>query len=130
MTKKELQEYYWIDKNIENLEEKLLELESQAVKITSRISNEPRGTSKNTDRMAGIVAEIIEVKNTIEVELKKAYYLLNKIEKSIDALPPKEKYLMRKRYIECCNWEEICVDMSYSEQHIHRLHCKALKLLA
>ena len=35
MTKQQLQEYYWLKKNIKKLEEKLLELETEAKRVTT-----------------------------------------------------------------------------------------------
>lgn len=38
-----------------------------------------------------------------------------------------EKDVLMYRYIKLMKWEDICVKMRHSWQHIHRIHAKALK---
>lgn len=38
-----------------------------------------------------------------------------------------EKDVLVYRYIKLMKWEDICVKMQHSWQHIHRIHAKALK---
>ena len=38
-----------------------------------------------------------------------------------------EKDVLMYRYIKLMKWEDICVKMEYSWQHIHRIHKRALK---
>ncbi len=129
MTKQQLQEYKWLQKNIQQLEEKLLELETESTRMTQRISHGPMG-SQRKDKMADMVSKIIDVQNCIDQQLVKAYHLMEEIEKSIEILPERERYLIRSRYINGMNWEKICEDMSYSWKQTHRIHSEALKILA
>jgi DNA-directed RNA polymerase specialized sigma subunit len=129
ITKTDLQSYYWLTRNVKKLEDKLLELETEATRITTRITHQPK--SKNgTDKIGGIVAEIIDVQNKINSKLQNAYIIMSKIEQAASRLPEREAYLIRRRYIDCLTWEQIAVDMHYSWQHVHKIHAKALKLLA
>lgn len=130
MTKKDLQQLYWIKRNIQQLENKLLELETSATRITTQLTKEPRSTSSTEDKLAEIVCKIVEVQEQINEELKKSYDYMAKIEKAIEALPPREAHLIRLRYLELKSWESICVEMNYSWRQIHRIHSDALKLLA
>lgn len=129
MTKKELQEYYWLQKNIQRLEDKLLELETQAAKMTSVISDEPR-SGETKDKLSGIVAKIVDYQSMINQQLQQAYTVLEEIEKAIEKLPERERYLIRSRYIDGKDWIEICVDMHYSWKWVHKIHSEALKILA
>ena len=131
MTKQELQKYCWIQRNIQQLEEKLFELETKATRMTAHLFTQAPGSSGYShDKIANIVTKIMEVKEEINNQLQKMYDLLGKIEKAIETLPPREKYLIRARYIEGKTWERIAVDMNYSWQHVHKIHSRALKLLA
>lgn len=130
MTKQELQEYYWIRRNINRLENKLLELETEATRQTTSLKHDPRGGGYSKDKLASIVAKITEVQDEINRQLEKSYELLVKIEKAIEKLPEREKYLVRARYLDLKTWEQIAVDMKYSWKQVHRIHSKALKLLA
>lgn len=48
----------------------------------------------------------------------------NKIERLADE---DEKDVLMYRYIKLMKWEDICVKMNHSWQHIHRIHKKALE---
>ena len=129
MTKKELQEYYWLKRNIQKLEEKLLELGTEATRQTTRLSNEPKGGFSSTDKVAGIVTTMVMVQEEINEKLKQSYEVMASIERAIERLPEREKYLIRSRYLECKSWEQIAVDMNYSWRQVHNIHSDALKEL-
>lgn len=129
MTKQDLQQLYWTKKNIEALEDKLKELRTEATKITTHLSNQPKATTEG-DKLSTIVAKIIDIQKTINLELQLYYHSMEQIEKAIRSLPEREAYLIRLRYINCKNWESICVEMNYSWRQIHYIHSDALKLLS
>ncbi|MEG6521168.1 sigma factor-like helix-turn-helix DNA-binding protein [Desulfotomaculum sp. 1211_IL3151] len=129
MTKQELQEYYWVRRNIQRLKDKLLELETEATKQTTILNHAPKGGGYNKDKIAGLVAKIMEVQDEINGQLQGSYALLAKIEKAIRVLPQREGYLIRARYLDLKTWEQIAADMHYSWRWIHRIHSEALKLL-
>ncbi|HGU6173195.1 TPA: sigma factor-like helix-turn-helix DNA-binding protein [Escherichia coli] len=128
MTKKELSEYYWTKKNIEKLEEKLLEIDAQLTRVTTRYT---LVLTKNgsKDILGELIAKKIEIEEEINKKLKKGYELLRKIENAIKILPQREQHLIRARYIECKKWAEICEEMHYSWPQVHRIHNKALDKL-
>lgn len=61
-----------------------------------------------------------ELVNYIKVK-KEIYSVINMIEDST------EKALLIMRYVNFLKWETISYSMNYSEQHVYRLHKKALK---
>ena len=128
MTKKDLQEYYWLKGGIRKLEDRLAELETKAAKVNSALTGMPK-QSQNRDSLGEVIIKIIDTQQLINSQLTKAYVKIAEIENAIEVLPEKEKYLIRSRYIECKSWEQIAVDMNYSWQHIHRLHSEALTRL-
>lgn len=132
MTKQELKDYYWLNLNIIKLEQRIEELETIASKQTSRIKNDAddRVSHGSHDRLGDVVAEIEDLRIELQEELGKAIVAAAKIEKGIGSLPDREKYLIRARYIELKNWEQIAVDMGYSWRGIHKIHSGALKMLA
>ena len=128
LTKKELSEYYWTKKNIEKLEEKLLEIDTQLRRVTARYTLVvTKGGTR--DILGELIAKKIAVEEEINKQLQYSYELLRKIENAIKVLPQREQYLIRARYIEGKKWEEICVEMHYSWPQIHRIHRKALDKL-
>ena len=124
--KRDLQEYQWYQKKIQQLEDRLLELETRATKITTTLSDMPRGGGTR-DKIGDVVAEIVAVQDKINEELVTSYKILDRIESMIASLPQREQFLMRARYLEGKSWEIICVEMNYEWAQVHRLHAEALK---
>lgn len=132
MTKQDLREYYWTKINVERLKNRLTELESLATKQTTRLKNDAdaRPGSGAYDRLGDIAIQIVELHTQIQEQLQQGYQVLLKIERAIEELPAREKYLIRARYVDCHSWEQIAVDMNYSWKQVHRIHGEALKMLA
>ncbi len=113
------------------MEEKLLELETEAKRVTavySKTKSSGKGSSK--DRMGDIVAKIVDIQEQINELTVQAYEKMIEIEKAILALPNRERYLIRLRYIEGLSWYEIMAEMHYSWRQVHYIHSEALKLLS
>lgn len=127
--KDKLQEYLWINRNIEQLENELLVIESRVMKVTPTLSDLPKMKGYN-DTLAENVGKMIELQNIINKNLNKLYGLKVEIETLINKLPTREQYLVRARYLENKTWEQICVDMNYCWKQIHNIHSKALNLIS
>lgn len=68
-------------------------------------------------------ARIAEITGELDSKLRKYIFLRSEIETAIGNLAePRDRELMRRRYIEGQSWEEIAVAMSYSINHIWRIH--------
>lgn len=126
MTKKDLQQLYWTKRNIQALENKLLELETEATRVTTQLSNDPKGPRKIEDKQGELVIKMIEVQEEINRQLEKAYEHKCIIERLIETLSEKEGRVIRLRYIELKNWENICVDIGCSWRKIHYIHSDIL----
>lgn len=127
--KDKLQEYLWINRNIEQLENELLVIESRVMKVTPTLSDLPKMKGYN-DTLAENVGKMIELQNIINKNLNKLYGLKVEIETLINKLPTREQYLVRARYMEKKTWEQIAVEMCYNWKYIHELHSKALNLMS
>lgn len=124
--KRKLQNYIWIKENIQSLEDRLLEIDTQLTKITANLSDDPVQTTKDPDKWTNLINERIEVEEMINRELCRCLKEIQYIENLISNLPEREKLLMRLRYIDNLKWEEIALKMNYTWQHMHRIHAKAL----
>ena len=127
MTKAELQEYGQIQTDCISLKYKLDEMRSRMIfpKIPV-LTGMPHGTTME-DRMAKSIAEYLEASQQYADKLDELTERLNYIEACINQLPTtRERTLLRNRYINGMKWEEICVAMNYSWQHLHRIHALAL----
>ncbi len=135
MTKLELREYQWIQRNIKKLRNRLEYIQSLATKNTTQLQRVPiRSLGSTSDIVGNTIAEyaeeITELQQEIMNQLRKACAEENRIERAIQTLPAREMYLIRARYIEMRSWEQIAVDMSYEWAHVHRIHAGALRQLA
>jgi hypothetical protein len=88
----------------------------------------PRG-SGGGDVMAGIVAKRDALRRKYEAKLADLIAAQTEIEETIDGLDPRERRLMRLRYIDGLEWEEVCVKICYSWRQTHRLHSEILDKL-
>jgi len=132
MTKKDLQEYYWTQKSIAKLEQRIDELHALATRQTSRIKNDADSIHGGGffDRQGEALAQLADLRSELLEQLQRSYEQQVRIEQAIKDLPEREKYLIRARYVERKSWEAICVDMNYSWPRIHEIHSGALKILA
>jgi len=124
--KEYLNSYKKLCNKLKSLEEQLQSLREveQSAKIQS-ISDMPKG-SKQTD-LSDVMVKI-EVVYTKIIRLR-AECLERKLEiesRIADMKNGIEADILRKRYIEFRQWEQICIDVGYSWKQTHRLHSRAL----
>jgi hypothetical protein len=121
MDKQTLKGYRALCREIELLaaeKENLLSGSLGAVKITGMPKG--YGISNPTSETA---ARIAEITGELDSKLREYIFLRSEIETAIGNLAePRDRELMRRRYIEGQSWEEIAVAMSYSINHIWRIH--------
>ncbi len=130
MTKERLKNYLWIKKNIKNLMETLEEIESQGQIKSPTISDQPKTTIREFDKIGNVVARKSEIEETLKEKILEGQDVLKEIEECIETLPENERCLMRLRYIKGVKWEKICVEMNYSWSYLHSLHNKILFKIA
>ena len=126
MDKQTLKGYRALCREIELLaaeKENLLSGSLGAVKITGMPKG--YGMSNSTQETATRIADISE---ELDSKLREYILLRSEIETVIGGLTdPRDRELMRRRYIEGQSWEEIAVAMSYTFRHIIRLHGEVLQ---
>jgi hypothetical protein len=107
MTKKDLSQLYWLGREIEEQQRRLAELESLATSCTSRITGMPHGTGVS-DRLAGYVAEIADLRSLIDLNLKKCFYELNRLTRYINGIEDSYiRQILSLRYINGLSWVRI-----------------------
>lgn len=70
MNKKELSQLYYLNREIEEQQRRLQELECLACSCTSQITGMPRARGV-VDRLSGYVAEIADLKSLLDLNIKK-----------------------------------------------------------
>lgn len=73
MTKKELSQLYWLDREILGHEKRLAQLEDESVNITSALTGMP-GKSGKSDKVGDMAAEIADLKALININIQKRWY--------------------------------------------------------
>lgn len=133
MTKDELKRklksaWYVHSKHLAEIE-RLAEKRSIAAKVTPAYSLAPGGSSDGK-AMENAIVRIVEQEQKISAVLAKLTQQEAEVEALIELLPDSPtKLVMRRRYLNYQKWERIAEAMSYSYQHVHKLHGQGLMML-
>lgn len=127
MTKHELSQLYWLNREIEEQQRRLDELESLATSCTSKITGMPKNPSV-TDKLSKYVAEIIDLKGLIDLNIKKCFYELNRLNRYIESVGDSEmRLILSLRYINGLTWQQIAFSIGeYDEQYPRKKHDRFL----
>lgn len=124
--KAKLKRYRFIAGEISDLLDERERLRSLAEKITPSLSFAPVHGA-NTDKMAPVVANLIEVERYIEKCSKELLRARMEAEKLIDSLSDeRHRAVLKSYYFSRRSWEECCVAVGYEWAQIHRIHSGAL----
>ena len=124
--KQRLQRYTELLEEIDNQSERLMRLESSMTAPRSlNMDGMPRGTGTG-DPVLAIVSQHLALKEKYLQLLGELSRAQSEIEDLINVLPPRDRVLMRLRYIQGLQWEEVCLAVGYSWRQTHRTHSKAL----
>ena len=91
----------------------------------SNMDGMPRGPGTG-DPVLAIVSQHLALKEKYLQLLGELSRAQSEIEDLINVLPPRDRVLMRLRYIQGLQWEEVCLAVGYSWAQTHREHAKAL----
>ena len=92
------------------------------------VSNSEIKSNKIVSNVENKAIELISLKNNIDLHNIKIEELKKEISCVISRVEDENlRDLLRLRYLEFRKWVDIAYILHYSEQHIHRLHNKALK---
>lgn len=129
MTKKEISQLYYLNREIEEQHRRLLELEDLATSRTSHITGMPRATGIN-DKIAKYAAEIADLKCLLDLNLKKCFYELNRINRYIESVEDAEmRMILTFRYINGLPWEQVALNISpyASGDSVRKAHDRFLR---
>jgi len=129
MNKAQLKQYCSLEKEIAELKE-LRQTYIDKIFHSPLPDGMPRAKGAHSDPVGNTATKIVDLTALINEKLDILAAVLIEIENAIDSLPPEERRLMRKRYIENKKWEVICVEMNYCWRQVHYFHSAALKKIA
>ncbi|WP_195509964.1 RNA polymerase subunit sigma-24 [Clostridium tyrobutyricum] len=129
MNKKELSQLYYLNREIEQLKSRIEELECIAVSDTSRITGMPHVTGIS-DKVGRYVAEIADLKELLNLNLKKCFYELNRLNRYIESIDDSQmRMIMTLRYVNELSWRQIAFSIGggNTEDSIKKLAYRYLK---
>ncbi len=127
MTKEELSRYYYLKKEIKQIEERIKEIDDTFLSA-NRINGmryEKRLSNPQEQRM--ILIEKYDKR--LEEKKDEALKELMKIEDFIDSInDPEIRMIFRYRYIELMEWNKIAMLVNMSERTVYRKHREILNM--
>ena len=107
------------------------QLRELAYNITPQLTSDPVTTSKNNDKIGGIVAKIVDLQNEKDISVDNLFDVKNERIAVIDKVQdPQQLELLHKRYVQYKTLKEIAVEMSIPYDSARSIHGGALKSVA
>lgn len=125
MDKQTLSQYQVLEKEIDCLKNEIERLRD-SLSAPPIIDGMPKAKAYQ-DRIANLVAKIVDLDNILTDKLSDLVECRIRIEEAISTLETADRLLLRLRYIDGEKWEDVADKMGYSWQGIHLRHSKALK---
>ena len=111
MTKKELSQLYYLRKEIKEQQRKLSELEALATNCTANVTGIPNGNGIS-DKIANYATEIADLKSLLDLNLKKCFYELNRLDRFISSVKDSEmRIILTLRYSQGLTWQQVAQNM-------------------
>lgn len=128
MTKKELSQLYYLNREIEEQQRRLEELELLATSCTAQITGMPR-VPWNSDKVAKYAAEIADLKALLDLNIKKCFYEFNRINRYIETVEDSQmRMILALRYINGLSWRQIAFSIGggNTEDGVRKAHDRFL----
>lgn len=126
MDKRTLKSYLSLCREIEILRQERAELLNSGLGAANN-DGLPHGSGVSNPT-ADIAARAASIAAELSQKLNECIDLRLQIEQAVNALnEPRERELMRRRYIEGQRWEQVAYEMNYSIERIWQLHGFILK---
>lgn len=107
MTKKELSQLYYLNREIEQQKIKLAELETASTNISPQITGMPHapGTS---DKISKYAAEMADLRALIELNIQKCWFEFNRLNRYIAGIDDSlTRQIMSLRYVNGMSWQQV-----------------------
>ena len=132
MTAKEyLSQAYRLDQRINSKIEQISSLNELATKCTAALNGMPGSSDHGKSTMSDAIIKIIELQEEINNDIDKLVDLKREIVRLIKAVEDSDlQTLLELRYLCFKTWEEIAVEMNYSNKWVRIKHSNALNAVA
>lgn len=131
MTKERLRRYQAIKREIEQIQDKIADVEAAlySPKIPKMSGMPTAPSTQPGSALETLAIHHIELQGIYQTRLAELLDEQLAVEQAIEALEPTERMLMRYRYLDGLTWEEVCVQINYCWVQTHRIHARALEKL-
>ena len=131
MTSKEyLSQALYLDKRLKAKERRLDWLRSHAEYVSPQISESPKTASGIKSPLEEAVVRIVDLETEIALNITELVRLKQEIANAIRGVNSIEcETILEMRYLALMTWEDIAMQMNYSNDYIYHLHRKALSLV-
>lgn len=107
MTIKELSQLYYLNREIEQKQERLAELKSVAYKITPTITGMPHCAGVS-DKVGQSVADIADLEALISLKMQECWHELNRLNRYIESIDDSlTRQIFSLRFINGLRWEQV-----------------------
>lgn len=124
--KEELRQYKYLKDKVQETLDEYERYKTRAEKMTSIISDMPRG-GKSSDKVADNAVAMADLSRQYEELWIRAEQGKFKIERKIYVVSEPHQTLLRKRYLQDMNFEKIADEMGYTYNTITHMHGEALE---
>ena len=110
-------------------QEEILRLRDLSERCTTKYGLNSRRTQNNSNRIEDIVTQIVSLEEVIQEDIltyAKTYRDIKLLIRQIDDSAC--RVILERKYLLNMTWSGIAAELGYAEQHIRRLHRKALLL--
>lgn len=128
ITFEDLNQIYYINKEIESLYRELTELKEQSLIKSATVSDMPKGGERK-DLLVEHTNDVLEIENMIRYSLAKLKRTRRKVEKFLDTVEDSEtRLIIRLRCINNMTWDEIGAEMGMNRRTASRKFYGYLKV--
>jgi len=90
----------------------------------------PRGAGTHSDPVGNGVVKLAEMEEELQQRIVELEEKIRSVEAEINALPPRERAVIRARYVDGLNWHKVSKVVHYSRDHCLRINREVLFALA
>ena len=130
MVKQDLQSYISIKRELNQINERIQELEHAKYSISSPTwSDMPTGGHGDHDKIGTMLTRIEEQSDMYGDKYRDLLEMQNRIEKAIEKLEPIEREVIRYKYFEGKTFDDIADIINYSFTTVRRIHKRSVEKL-
>jgi len=86
-----------------------------------RLSYAPRGSGTHSDPVGNGVVKLAELEEELQQRIVELEEKIRSVEAEINALPPRERAVIRARYVDGLPWRKVGKVVGYCEEHCKRI---------